>query len=230
MEAIILAGGFGTRLQSIVSDVPKPMAPINEKPFLTYLLDFLAKYDVNHVVLSTGYKHEIIESYFLKQYKDITISYSRETNPLGTGGAIKKAMELIDSEKVLVLNGDTFFNVNLHKLWDFHVSSKGEISLALKYLRQFDRYGAVVLEDYKVIGFENKMYKEEGYINGGIYVLNKHLFDSVELPSTFSFESIILEEKRDQFKINGFKADDYFIDIGIPEDYRRAQYEIKELF
>lgn len=230
MDAIILAGGFGTRLRSIVSDVPKPMAPVANKPFLSYLLEYLSKYQINSVVLCTGYKHNVIESYFSTSFKNIDIKYSIEDEPLGTGGAIKRAFQLIESDNALILNGDTLFNVDLSEFIHHHLTSNADITIALKHLTGYDRYGSVIMSGNKVVDFEEKKYKDDGYINGGVYIVNKGILDGFDLPKTFSFEKEILESRLNELNINGYKSASYFIDIGIPEDYEKSQKEVKELF
>lgn len=230
MDAIILAGGFGTRLRSVVSDVPKPMAPVGKQPFLSYLLKYLQQYDINKVILCTGYKHQVIEEYFSSSYNQLHIEYSIEDEPLGTGGAIKKAMSIIDSDNAIILNGDTLFNINLSEFINLHDKENADVTIALKFLNDFDRYGSVVLDGNKIIGFEEKSYKSSGYINGGVYIINKHLFELYSLSSTFSFEKEVLESKVAKLNIVGYKSSSYFIDIGIPEDYEKAQTEVKELF
>lgn len=230
MEAIILAGGFGTRLSTVVNDVPKPMAPISNKPFLSYLLDYLSGYQLNSVVLCTGYKHEKIEEYYSFSYKNTNIRYSVEETPLGTGGAIKQALQKVKSDSAIILNGDTLFNINLSEFIKFHHKLKSDISVALKELSDFDRYGSVILDGERIIGFEEKKHKSLGYINGGVYILNKNVFEKYELPQTFSFEKQILETRTRELSVSGYKSNEYFIDIGIPEDYKKAQEEIKELF
>lgn len=230
MEAIILAGGFGTRLSTVVNDVPKPMAPIANKPFLSYLLDYLSGYQINSVVLCTGYKHEKVEEYYSFAYKNTSIRYSVEETPLGTGGAIKQALQKVKSDSAIIMNGDTLFNINLSEFIKFHHRLKSDISVALKELSDFDRYGSVILDGERIIGFEEKKYKSLGYINGGVYILNKNVFEKYELPQTFSFEKQILETRTRELSVNGYKSYEYFIDIGIPEDYKKAQEEIKELF
>lgn len=230
MEAVILAGGFGTRLRSVVSDVPKPMAPVAGKPFLNYLFEYLSKFKITSVVLCTGYKHEIIEHYFSGNFKNISIKYSVEDEPLGTGGAIKKAFNLIESNNAIILNGDTLFNVDLSEFITSHEENKAEISIALKHLTNYDRYGSVILNKNKVVGFEEKQFKDEGYINGGVYIVNKSIFEKLNLPITFSFEKEILETKLHELNVHGYQSSAYFIDIGIPDDYEKAQTEVKELF
>jgi len=230
MDAIILAGGFGTRLRSVVSDVPKPMALVANKPFLSYLLEYLSKHQISSVVLCTGYKHEVIESYFSSSYKNMDIKYSVEDEPLGTGGAIKKAFELIESDSALILNGDTLFNIELSEFIVHHQLQQSDVSVALKYLTDYDRYGSIVLNENKIIGFEEKKHKDNGLINGGVYIVKKTVLNEGNLPIAFSFEKEILEKKLNKLNVIGYKSTSYFIDIGIPEDYEKAQKEVKELF
>ena len=122
MEAIILAGGLGTRLKPLTDTIPKPMVSIGSKPFLTYLLDYLIDEGIHKVVLSVSYKHEAITSYFGEKYKSVTIEYSIENEPLGTGGAIKYALKKTETENILILNGDTFFRIPLQTMMEFHLS------------------------------------------------------------------------------------------------------------
>ena len=224
MKAIVLAGGFGTRLQSVVKDVPKPMAEINGKPFLAYLFDNLVKYGINEIIVSVGYKQESIIRYFKTNYKGIAIRYSSEEEPLGTGGAIKKAIQLLDpNQEVLILNGDTFFNLDLGR---FSFVSKGKkIALALKPMKNFDRYGSVEVDDKNVISFQEKSFVSEGLINAGIYFINTDIFKQMR-EDIFSFETFL----QSQTDIGFYIEDSYFIDIGIPDDYKKAQIDFKELF
>lgn len=222
MEAIILAGGFGTRLQTVVKDVPKPMAEINGFPFLKYLLDSLSQQAVTTVILSVGYKQEIIKDYFQDRYLDMQVLYASEDSPLGTGGAIIQALKLTTENDIYVLNGDTFFEVDLKAMQRLHIETKADISLATKVMQDFDRYGTVKTEAGRVIAFEEKQYQVEGFINGGIYIIKKAIFDSFQLETKFSFESDFLENKLEQLIVTAFKSEGYFIDIGIPEDYYHA--------
>jgi D-glycero-alpha-D-manno-heptose 1-phosphate guanylyltransferase len=226
MEAIILAGGFGTRLKSVVSDIPKPMAPVNEKPFLCYLLDYLKKNDVNKVILSVGYKYKKIVDYFGFKYKDIILEYAIEEEPLGTGGAIKKAVSNVKQENVFVLNGDTFFNISLHSLHRIHISYNSDLTISLKPMKNYDRYGSVICRNNKVVGFEEKHFKKAGDINGGIYILKTSVLLNLDMPAKFSFESDFMEKKVRELKMFAYKTDQYFIDIGIPEDYEKARKEL----
>ena len=223
MQAIILAGGFGTRLQSVVSDVPKPMAPINGKPFLEYLLDELEMQGFNKVVFAVGYKKECIINYFGNSYKNLEIIYSSEDEPLGTGGCVRKAFQYIDEDFAFVLNGDTMFKIDFKEM-----AKLKSVSIACKKMYSFERYGEVKLKDNHINSFAEKKYVDEGYINGGIYYLPKDIFQKYKLPDKFSLEKDFFEKYIDKLNIKAFLSDDYFIDIGIPEDYSKAQIDFKK--
>lgn len=220
MQAIILAGGFGTRLQSVVSNVPKPMAPINDKPFLEYLMDELNCQGFDKVVLAVGYKRECIINYFGNKYKNIDIVYSIEESPLGTGGCVKQAIKFIDDDFVFILNGDTMFKIDFNEM-----SKLNALSIACKKMYNFDRYGEVNINELMITSFSEKRYVEEGYINGGIYYLPITVFDSFNISEKFSLEKDFFEVYIKSLNIKAFLSDDYFIDIGIPSDYAKAQYD-----
>ncbi len=229
-EAIVLAGGLGTRLREIVKDLPKPMAPIGDKPFLYYLFLYLKRNNVKRIVLAVSYKKESIIKYFSNQFEDISIIYSIESEPLGTGGAIKKAISLTQSDDVFVLNGDTYFNINLEDLYGFHKEKHSELSIALRIVQGGERYGVVeVDENGLVVGFYEKVNKGNSLINGGVYIINKHAFSNLSknLPDAFSFEKDVLEQLK--LKTYGKVYYDYFIDIGVPEEYERAKKELTEV-
>jgi D-glycero-alpha-D-manno-heptose 1-phosphate guanylyltransferase len=228
MEAIILAGGLGTRLRSEVADRPKVMAEINRQPFLNYLLNYLAVHSIKRVLLATGYLHEFIANYYGDRYKHLHIDYSIEEQPLGTGGAIKQAMSKIEGEQVLILNGDTFFDINTDTLSLHHKEHEADITIALKAMRHISRYGIVKVKGTRIVSFEEKQEVEEGFINAGVYVAKKTLFQSIELPDKFSFEEDVLKKFTSELNMHAYISDAYFIDIGIPEDYQRAQTEMLE--
>jgi len=231
MEAIVLAGGLGTRLKTVVSDVPKPMAPVAGKPFLLYLLNWLCLSGVKHVILSVGYKWEVIYDYFGEEYWSMRLTYSKEESPLGTGGAIALAMKSVERNEVFIVNGDTFFPVELKNLISFHHTQKNDISIALKPMKNFDRYGTVELDSLNhIIKFKEKQATVNGLINGGIYLLNKSLVSLFPSKNVFSFEKDFLEKKVNKISIGGFSFDKYFIDIGVPIDFRTAQKELPFLF
>ncbi len=228
IPCIVLAGGLGTRLRGVINDLPKPMAMINGKPFLHYVLLYLTQQKIKKAVLSVGYKANVIEAYFGDKYLDVEISYSKEEEPLGTGGGIKKAFELVN-DLAFVLNGDTFFDIDLNSLREFHLQNEADISLALKPMKNFDRYGTVQLKENRIVNFEEKKFLTEGLINGGVYFFSKNVFENVG-DEKFSFEKEVLEKSVSQKKLCGKIYDDYFIDIGIPEDYAKAQNDFKNLF
>ncbi|EMX7069576.1 nucleotidyltransferase family protein, partial [Campylobacter jejuni] len=214
MQAIILCGGLGTRLKSVIKNIPKPMAPINDKPFLEFIFEYLKKQDIKEVILAVSYKYEVIKEYFKDEFLGIKIKYSIEKEPLGTGGAIKEALKFVKNE-AYVLNGDTFFDIDLSKL----KLNESKICLALKQMNDFDRYGTVNVDEQDlVISFEEKVFKKQGLINGGIYLLTKDVFNEFDLEKKFSFEEF-LQENYKKLKARAEICDDYFIDIGVPEDY-----------
>ncbi|EEC4842056.1 NTP transferase domain-containing protein [Campylobacter lari] len=214
MQAIVLAGGLGTRLKSVVQDLPKPMAPINGKPFLAFVLEYLKKQGIAEVILSVSYKYELIQEYLKDEFDGMKIRYNIEKELLGTGGAIKDAMKLIQNQ-VYVLNGDTIFDIDLKKL----ALNDSKICIALKQMQNFDRYGTVNVDEQGIVtSFEEKIFKKQGLINGGIYLLKKDIFDKFDLDEKFSFEEF-LQKNHKVLKIQTQIFDDYFIDIGIPQDY-----------
>ncbi len=228
-EAIILAGGFGTRLQSVVNDVPKPMAPINHEPFLNYVFDYLKHYHIEHVVLSTGYLADKITDYYKNQFNGISISYTKEMNPLGTGGGIRLAMEQCTKKDILVLNGDSFFDVNLNRYYNQHTSFHSDCSLALRKVNNAARYGTIKLGNGFIKSFKEKDNIEQpGLINGGVYILNRELYLGKTIANeAFSIEKDFFEKRINELNLLGFEYDGYFIDIGIPEDYKKAQDDFK---
>lgn len=230
MQAIILAGGFGTRLQEVVKDVPKPLADISGKPFLCYLLQHLKNCGIENVVISVGYLQEKIIEYFGNNYLGINIVYAKESKPLGTGGAIKNSLKFIDKKKpIIVINGDTFLQINYQKLLAFHQEKKSQFTMVLREVDECSRYGRVIANSDRVVSFEEKNFtKNRGLINGGIYVLNEKIFANF-LAENFSFEKDFLMERLQDLQPKGFIADEYFIDIGIPEDYAKAQNELPKL-
>ena len=234
MEVIILAGGLGTRLRSEVKKVPKCMAPVAGKPFLWYLLKDLTKYqEVTRVILSVGYLREVILEW-IDEVKDkfpFEFDYAIEEQPLGTGGGIKLALSKANINNVVVLNGDTYFAVNLTELMAAHLLYSSGVTIALKPMQDFNRYGRVIIsdEDKRIIEFKEKEYCKEGLINGGVYIINRlePIFDG--LPEKFSFETAVFEPQCKLGKLFGVVQNGYFIDIGIPEDYHRAEIELRDI-
>ena len=224
MEAIILAGGLGTRLRGVIGEIPKCLAPVDGKPFLQYQLEWLSRFDIGHVVLSVGYLREQIVDFVKTREWPFEITYAVEKEPLGTGGGIRLALSKCKGKQVFVLNGDTFYNVDLKSL-----SFTAPVTLALKPMRNFDRYGAVDWDGDLVNAFKEKEYCAEGLINGGVYAIDRTTLDMSLFPKNFSFEREVLAPLADYGLVAGEVQDGYFIDIGVPEDYARAQRELPEI-
>ena len=225
-EAIILAGGLGTRLRSVVADLPKCMAPVNGKPFLAYVIAYLKKQGIEHFIFSLGYMNEPIIDFLKHDFPRLHFTASIEDEPLGTGGAIKQAITFAEGENVLVTNGDTLFETNVDSVEKFHHKMQAECTLSLKPMKNFERYGVVETDDTgRITSFKEKQYYAAGLINGGLYILNKRAFLGKDLPVKFSFEKDYLEKFFSSGKMYATAQDEYFIDIGIPEDFQKAQRE-----
>lgn len=230
MEAIILAGGLGTRLRSVVQDVPKPMAPVAGRPFLEYLLEHLSKQGLKRAILSVGYKGETVQQHFGATFAGIELAYAYEAEPLGTGGGIQQAAKQLQSDDFFILNGDTIFTANLQRFWDFFQEKKADLALALCEMQDFERYGVVETDNQgRVEAFLEKKPRKKGLINAGIYLCRRATLQEVELPRKFSFEKDFLERYLTQLAVYGLPMKGYFLDIGIPEDYTRAQEELLEI-
>ncbi|HEX2953595.1 MAG TPA: HAD-IIIA family hydrolase [Bacillota bacterium] len=241
MQALILAGGMGTRLRSILPDLPKPLAPIGTKPFLLYILEQLKKYGIKEVIISVCYKADRIRE-VIGDGADIGlhVQYAIEEKPLGTGGALWNALPLFQEDSILVINGDTYFDINYQILKKYHGLWKAELTLALKYRENISRYGIVCLsrpsphaEDnnhspewgglYRVTLFHERPQADEvfGYINGGVYLINKDVVECLPR-APLSAERDIIPNLITHGVVYGLPMGGRFIDIGIPEDYRFA--------
>ncbi|MDR2970116.1 MAG: nucleotidyltransferase family protein [Tannerellaceae bacterium] len=226
MECVILAGGTGSRLQSVVSDVPKCMAPVAGKPFLYYLISSLKEAGFKHIILSLGYKHEVVEAWFAANPAAVNISFITENEPLGTGGAVKYALTKATQEDVFVLNGDSFFHIDYAGMLRMHKEKETTATLALKEMKNFDRYGVVGINaDGYITHFSEKRFCRSGLINGGTYLIAKESLAG--FPDKFSLEKDFFEKEVSSGSLVGFESKGYFIDIGIPEDYRQAQIDFK---
>jgi len=222
MEAIILAGGFGTRLKNVVLDLPKPMAPIRGVPFLSFILDQLNRQGFTKVILAVGYLHEKIISFYGNKYKNMQIEYSIEYEPLGTGGCVKKALDKTTEKHIFVINGDTYFDINFNE-----IKKPKNVMIVCKQMNDTSRYGNIIIESDIIIRFSEKGIGGSGYINGGIYYFNRDVFNKFMLPDKFSMEKDFFEKHLNEMIIDAHISNEYFIDIGIPEDYERAQSELK---
>ena len=222
---------MGTRLKTIISDLPKPMAPIMNVPFLTYQLNYLKYFGIKKVIFSVGYLSEKIIAHYNQSFENISIEYSIEKNPLGTGGGIRMAMSNLNEDLVLILNGDSFFDLDLEQFYNLHLEQKSEFSLALRYVNNSERYGNIEFNlSNQITSFiEKNKLNQSGYINAGVYILSKKLYLQNTKPNiNFSIEKDFFEKQLNQLIIKGFEFKDYFIDIGIPEDYLKAQDDFKE--
>ncbi len=226
MEAIVLAGGFGTRLRECVSDIPKPLAPIDGTPFIFYLLDYLYANGVHRVIVSTGYLAEKIEESIGSKYRGLTVEYSREDTPLGTGGGIKKALGKCTEDDIAVINGDSFFDVDLFEMKRFHDASECPVTLAAKHIENAHRSGLLDFRNGRLCGFTENGIAPSGSINGGVYFIRRNALECIN-EEKFSFENSVLANKN--FDIAVFESDGYFIDIGIPDAYKLAQTEKEKL-
>lgn len=227
MECVVLAGGKGTRLRSVVSDLPKCMAPVAGRPFLAWLLDDLREAGFDHIILSLGYKHEAVEAWVASRPDRDSITCVVEEEPLGTGGGVRLALRQAREDSVFILNGDTFFGVDYPAMQAFHRQSGAQATLALKPLRDFDRYGEVTLDgEGRITAFREKRPCAEGLINGGVYLLQRDAL--AEMPERFSLEKDYFEPKAESAGLAGFRSEGYFIDIGIPADYARAQRDFAD--
>jgi D-glycero-alpha-D-manno-heptose 1-phosphate guanylyltransferase len=206
------------------------MAEVNGRPFLAYLLDDLSRQGLETVILAVGYKHEVIVDYFGDSYKGLSIKYSIEAERLGTGGGIRQACELVAGEHVLVLNGDTYFQVDLQVFYPFFRAKNCDMVLALKEMGDFDRYGTVQLnEEGRVTGFIEKGCEDYSLINGGVYLFHKDLLLKGNFEQQFSFEQKVLKNMVAEKYFCGLAFDTYFIDIGIPQDYEQSQQDFARL-
>jgi D-glycero-alpha-D-manno-heptose 1-phosphate guanylyltransferase len=231
MDAIILAGGLGTRLRSVVNDLPKCMAPVAGKPFLYYVLTNLERQGITSIVLSVGYLMEHIFDYIDNNFAHLDVKYAIETEPLGTGGAIYLSCLNAQSDHVLVLNGDSFFDLDFISLYKFHLEKNAEASLALKPMRDFERYGTVECDfTGKILSFIEKQRCSEGTINGGVYLIDKNRFLNRTFETKFSIENDYFNRYIGEGVFYGCAFDGFFIDIGIPEDLAIGQELFKDVF
>ena len=230
MKVVILAGGLGTRLQSVVKDMPKPMADIDGRPFLEMLMDYMIFQGATEFVLCVSYLKEKIINYFGDSFRSVPVFYSIENTLLGTGGAIKQAFDLYHLDKAVVVNGDTFVKMDYHAFYER--ASEQMLSVALKKIDKAERFGMVIVKNGKIESFtEKKQGAENVFINSGVYFVASSLWSCVAQKSgvSFSFEKDVLEKIVSQIRVPAFRIDDYFIDIGVPEAYYQARKELRSV-
>lgn len=223
MECIVLAGGLGTRLRGVVGELPKCLAPVAGRPFLAWMLENLELCGFTHIILSLGHGSDAVRAFVAQRTSASEIECVVEREPLGTGGAVRLALTHAREAQVFILNGDTWFDVPFREMLEAHRGSNATATLALKPMRDFDRYGTVTIgEDGKTIeAFHEKAPCAEGLINGGIYLMAREALEA--MPEKFSLERDWLEVQVSAGRLEGYVSDGYFMDIGVPDDYQRAQ-------
>lgn len=239
-SALILAGGLGTRLRSAYAAGPKTLAPVGTRPFLDYLLNWLHRQGVEEVILCVGYKRSPIQKYVGSGKKwGLRVRYSIERSPLGTAGAVKKAAEMLEGKNVFVINGDTFLDVNLREMSAFHRVQKGWATLAVARVADTGRFGTLRLDSRsRVTLFVEKRSSDTGdgfpgatrQINGGVYLFENKLFSIIPIGRPVSLEKEVFPRLLLKKRLFGFVTGGYFLDIGVPDDFRRAQSELPERF
>jgi len=223
MQAIVLAGGLGTRLKSVVPDLPKPMAPVAGRPFLAWVLDRLVASGFESAVLAVGYRHEAIRDHFGDNYRGLALRYSVESTPLGTGGAIRLAADHVTAFPVFVMNGDTFLELDYRAMLAAHQQANSHLSVAACREQDVSRYGALELEGDHIQRFLEKGCSGPGFINAGVYLISSEILQMIPAGEPFSFEQQLLVPRVQEIRPLAFRTEGRFIDIGIPEDFQRAQ-------
>jgi D-glycero-alpha-D-manno-heptose 1-phosphate guanylyltransferase len=227
MEAIVLAGGLGTRLRSVLPDTPQVLAPVLGKPWLKWVLEYLSHVGFVHVCLATGYKGNDVAAeigeFIQTDGRRMRVTYSHETEPLGTGGALLKAQAQFNRSALFALNGDTLVTLAWREMLAGHEASQQLLSIATRQVPDRSRYGAVDVAEGRVVTLGEKNRKGEGLVNAGVYTLSAQLFASSTPPSrSFSFETEFVEPNLQTLKPKAYVTTAPFIDIGVPEDYARA--------
>lgn len=230
MQAILLAGGLGTRLQSVVSDRPKPMALIGDKPFMEYVVHELARHGIQDIIFAVGYKGSMVEEYFGDGSRfGVTVSYAYEETLLGTAGAIKNAARFMNEDKAFVLNADTFYQIDYTRLVRLGEEKALDMALVLREVADVSRYGQATLQDHLLVGFNEKVAEARpGTINGGIYLLSRGLIDEIPEGKVSLEQEMIPKWLSEGRRLGGIVNDGYFIDIGIPEDYYRFIEDVEK--
>ena len=222
-ECIVLAGGRGTRLSSVISDVPKPLAPVSGRPFLAWVLYRLSEQGIQHVILATGYLSDQLMLTIGGRWNDMSVSYSNESEPLGTGGAIKLACQKLVGSDCHVLNGDTYVEYSLAALENAVTKSGAALGMVLVPVDNVERYGCVLVKGGRAVGFSEKGLQGPGLINAGCYLLTERAINALPETSSFSFEQNVLMQAVARADVAVIDEACGFVDIGVPEDYARAQ-------
>ena len=230
MQAVLLAGGLGTRLKSVVNDRPKPMALIEGKPFMEYVVHELSRHGITEIIFAVGYKGSMVEEYFQDGKKfGVTVFYAYEEELLGTAGAIKNAGRFITEDFFYVLNADTFYQIDYSRLLTIRQEKDLEMALVLRQVPDVSRYGRAVLTDGMLTAFNEKTKEAvSGTINGGIYLMNRNLLEEIPEGKVSLENEMIPRWLSEGRRLGGFVNDGYFIDIGIPEAYFQFQEDVRK--
>jgi D-glycero-alpha-D-manno-heptose 1-phosphate guanylyltransferase len=226
MEAIVLAGGRGRRLASVIQGVPKVLAPVGNRPFLELLLRRLAQRGIERVILSVGYLADNVRAHFGERFDGLELVYAVEEQPLGTGGATMNALKLATADAVFVLNGDTFVDLDYDSMLGSHIDAGVTATIAVAEVPDCTRFGRVLVDQGRVAGFTEKGHAGPGQISVGAYVMNRGVFAPYSMPAAFSIEADFFAPHIHELKPLAFSTSGYFIDIGVPEDLARAQTEL----
>ena len=227
MECIILAGGLGTRLKHLIPNKPKCLAPVGDKTFLDYLMGFLISQKIQHFVFSVGHMADQIKDHISENYDFLKVDYAEEKTPLGTGGGIAFALKQCQSENVFIVNADTLSLVDFDEMLNKHTEGRSECTIAVKKMYRFERYGTLYFDgEYWITNFIEKQKQEEGYINTGVYLVNRKAFQERIFSDVFSFETDYLESLVSEKIFLAFPNKGFFIDIGVPEDFIAAQKSV----
>ena len=229
MEAVVLAGGFGTRLRQVVTDLPKPMAPVAGRPFLAILLAMLAEKGFTRIILSLGFMADKIIGHFGDSYLGMALVYEVEDRPLGTGGAIRTALARCRTDHAFVFNGDTYLALEIDELEDRWRTKRRPV-IVVREVPDTARYGRIEMaDDGSIVKFTEKGAAGAGLINAGCYVLPTSILDDFPWGHPFSLEGDFFVKYLTRIGFDGFVTRGHFIDIGVPEDYERAQKELADL-
>jgi D-glycero-alpha-D-manno-heptose 1-phosphate guanylyltransferase len=223
VQAIVLAGGLGTRLRGVVPDLPKPLALVAGRPFLAIVLEQLRAQGFSSAVLSVGYRHQLIRQAFGDRFDGLAIDYAIEDRPLGTGGAIRLAANACSEADVFVLNGDSYADLDFADMRARHYEARVPLTVCTVAVPDAARYGRVLVEDSRITGFAEKGAAGPGLINAGIYLMRRDLLEAPDLTEVFSFERDILQARLGELRPIAYQTRGRFIDIGVPDDYARAQ-------
>ncbi|MDP8211894.1 MAG: nucleotidyltransferase family protein [Candidatus Zapsychrus exili] len=227
ITAVVLCGGQGSRLKSVTGQTPKVMAEFGQEPFLNFILNYLQEQGIRNIVLCTGYKADILENYYEANNQGLNIRFSKEDKPLGTGGALKNAIKMIESDPCFVLNGDSLCEVDLKALLDSYYKKETIAELSVSKVDNAEDYGSIVLnEENRIMAFEEKQSAENRYVNAGVYCISKRAFDLMPEQDKFSLE-VDYFPKLVSKDFYGFVVDNKFYDIGTPERFNEAQRKIR---